>query len=138
MHRHLVSVKVSIIGSTYQGMKLNRFSLNKNRLKCLYPKSMQRRRTVKQNRMLLDYFIKYVPNFRSDLFYHPLCTFYVMSTSVFNKKLHNKRFEQFKGHLLWQTTLIKFQFRSDNDNRTSGIVDSLTQKVLSESSLFTL
>src|SRR5665647_463911 len=126
MHRHLVSIKVSIIGSTYQRMKLNRFSLYKYRLKCLYPKSMQRRRTVKQNWMLLDDFIKYVPDFRSDLFHHPLCTFYVMSTSVFNKKFHNKRLEQFKCHFLWQTTLIKLQFRSDNDNRTSRIVNSLT------------
>ena len=37
-----------------------------------------------------------------------------------------------------QAALVHLQLRADDDNRTAGIVDTLTQKVLAETALFTL
>ena len=47
----------------------------------------------------------------------------------------DERLEQNQCHLLGKAALHEFQFRSDNDNGTSGIVHTLTQQVLAEASL---
>ena len=60
-----------------------------------------------------------------------------MSGSVLNKLLHNERLEQLDRHLLRKTALIDLKFRSNDDNRASGIVNSFTEKVLTETSGFT-
>ena len=55
----------------------------------------------------------------------------------FDKVLHNERLEQLESHFLRQTALIYFQLRSDDYNGTSGIVDTLAEQVLTETSLLT-
>ena len=61
-----------------------------------------------------------------------------MGIALFNQFFHDERLEQLQRHFLRQTALIEFQFRSDYDYRTSGVVNTLTQQVLSETSLLTL
>ena len=46
MYRHLIAVKVSVVGSTDQGMQLNCLTFNQNGLKCLDSQSMQCRCTI--------------------------------------------------------------------------------------------
>ena len=60
-----------------------------------------------------------------------------MSSSVCNQFFHYKWFEKLNCHLFWQTALINLKFRSYDDYRTSGIVNTLTKKVLTKTSLFT-
>ena len=55
---------------------------------------------------------------------------------VLFKLLIDERLEQLKRHLLGQTALVQFQFRTDHDNRTAGVVDALTEQVLTETALF--
>ena len=60
-----------------------------------------------------------------------------MRGTVLYQFLHNEGFEQFDGHLLRKTALINLQLRTYDDNGTSGIVNTLTQQVLTETSLLT-
>ena len=55
-----------------------------------------------------------------------------------DKGLHNEGLEEFEGHFLRQTALVKLDVRSDDNNGSTGIVDSLSEKVLSETTFLTL
>ena len=46
--------------------------------------------------------------------------------------LHNEGLEQLDSHFFRKTTLIDLQFRSYDDNGTSGVVHTFSQKVLTE------
>ena len=86
--------------------------------------------------MFFDDSLKHIPYFRSDFFHHSLGALDVVSIALLNKLFHDERFEQFKSHLFRQSALVELQFRSYYDNGTARIVDTLAEKVLSESSLF--
>ena len=118
-------------------MKLYSTSLNENRLKCLNRKSVKGRRTVEKNRMILDNMLKSVPNFRTYTFNTFFSILYVGSFAGFYKSFHNKRLEEFKSHFLRKTALINLKIRTDNYNRTSGIVNTFSEQVLTETSLLT-
>ena len=51
---HLVSVEVSVEGMTYERMELEGLAVDQNRLEGLDSESVQRRRTVEHDGMLLD------------------------------------------------------------------------------------
>ena len=138
MNRHLVSVKVSVECRTCERMKLNRFTFYENRFECLNTESVKGRRTVKHNRMFLDNAFEYIPYFRSYLFNHSLCTLDIVCISLFNEFFHDERFEQFQCHFLRESALVELEFRSYYDYRTAGVVNTLSEQVLSESSLLTL
>jgi len=55
-----------------------------------------------------------------------------------DKALHDERLEELEGHLLGQAALVQFQLRSNDDDRTTGVVDALTEEVLAEPPLLTL
>ena len=135
---HLVAVEVSVERGTSQRMQLDRLTFYEYRLECLDTQSVQGRCTVEHDRMFLDDAFEYIPYFRSDFFDHSLCALDVVRIALFDQFFHDERLEQFQRHLLRQTALIEFQFRSDDDYRTSGVVDTLTQQVLSETTLFAL
>ena len=88
--------------------------------------------------MLFDDAFEYIPYLRSDLFDHSLRTLDVMRIALFDQLFHDERLEELQRHLLRQTALIEFQLRSDDDNRTTGVVDTLTEQVLSETALLAL
>ena len=50
----------------------------------------------------------------------------------------NKRLEHFESHFFGKSALGKLKFGSDYNNGTARIVDTFTQKVLSESALLSL
>ena len=87
--------------------------------------------------MLFDDILKYVPYLGLQTFHHLLRALDVVRGSVLYKLLHNERLEQLDGHLLRKTTLVDFQLRSNDDNGTSGVVNSFTKQVLTETSGFT-
>ena len=137
VNRHLVAVKIGIECGTDKRMELDGASLNKNRFKCLNRKTVKGRRTVEKDRMLFDHIFKSVPYAGVNLIDLLLCIFNIGSLLRFHKTLHNKGFKEFESHFLRQTTLIYFQFRSDDNNRTSRIIDSFTEKILTETPLLT-
>ena len=137
MYGHLVTIEVSIERGTYQRMQLDGFTFHQNRFERLDTQTMQGRCTVQHDRMLLDHFLKDIPNLRLQLLYHLFGIFNVMCSAVGYQLFHYERLEQLDSHLLWQTTLIDFKFRSYNDNGTTGIVDTFTQQILTETTGFT-
>ena len=61
-----------------------------------------------------------------------------MDVAEFLEAADDERFEEHQRHLLGKTALIELQFRSDNDDRTAGVIDALAQQVLAEAARFTL
>ncbi len=41
-------------------------------------------------------------------------------------------------HVFWNTALVHLQLGAYDDNRTGGVVDTLTEKILTETALLTL
>ena len=126
MYSHLVSIEVRVECGTYQGMQLDCLTFYQDRLKCLNAQSVQCRRTVQHNRMFLDNLFQHIPYLCIQLFYQLLRILDVLADSVSNEFLHNKRFEELDRHLLRKTALIDLKFRSNDDNRTSGVIYTLT------------
>ena len=55
-----------------------------------------------------------------------------------DQTLDDERLEQLQRHRLRQTALVHTQRRADDDHGTAGVVDSLTQQVLTEAALLAL
>ena len=138
MHSHLVSIEVGVERGTYQWMKLDCLTFYQDWLKCLNTKSVKRRGTVQHNWMLFDYILQYIPYFWLQRLNLLLCCLYVCSNTTCCQFFHYERLEQLDCHFLWKSTLINLQLRTNYDNGTSGIVNTLTKKVLTETSLLTL
>ena len=137
MDSHLVTVEVGVECGTNQRVQLNRFTFYQNRLERLDTQTMQRRGTVQHNRMLFDDVLENVPYLRLEFLDHFLCIFDVMCSAVGNQLFHNERFKQLDCHFFRQTALVNLQFRSYDDNRTAGVVNTFTKKVLTETAGFT-
>ena len=145
MNSHLVAVEVGVESGTYERMKLDCLTLNEYRLESLNTESVKRRSTVEHNRVILDNGFKCVPDLGVSSFNRLFGGFdvgflgsVVLVAADVNQSLHNERLEQLKSHLFRKSALINLQVRTDDDNRTSRIVDTLTEKVLTEASLLTL
>ena len=134
---HLVSVEVRVECCTSQRVEFDCSAFHQDRLESLNAEAVKRRSTVEHYRMILDHGLKGVPDFRSGPVDHLSGALDVIGNSLVHKILHNKGFEELKCHFLRKTALIKFQFRSDNDNGTSGVVNTFSEEVLTESSLLT-
>jgi len=126
VYSHLVSIEVRVECGTYQGMQLDCLTFYQDRLKCLNAQSVQCRRTVQHNRMFLDNLFQHIPYLCIQLFYQLLRILDVLADSLGYQFFHYERLEQFDCHFLRQTTLIDLQFRSNDDNGTSGVIYTLT------------
>ena len=135
VNRHLVTVKVSVECSTNEWVKLNRFTFNQFWLECLNTQTVKSRSTIQKNRVSFQYIFKDIPNNRIFTIYDFLGRLNCFYNSSFNEFPDNKRLEKLSRHFLWKTTLVKFQFRTYDDNRTTGVVNPFTQQVLAETSL---
>src|SRR5690554_1494709 len=138
VHGHLVAVEVGVIGHANQRMKLNRLAFDQQRLECLDTKTVQGGRTVQQHRVLLDHLIENIPDLVLLLLHHLLGTFDGGDVALLFELIIDKRLEELERHLLGQTALVQLELGTDDDDRTTGIVDAFTQKVLAEAALLSL
>ena len=138
MDCHLVAVEVCVKCRAYQRVQLQSTTFYQYRFKCLNTQTVQRRSTVQQNRMSLDDIFQCIPNFRRSPVYHLSGTLNICNDLGIYQPLQNERLEQFQCHFLRQTALIHPQFRTNDDNRTTGVVNTLTEQVLTESTLLAL
>ena len=60
-----------------------------------------------------------------------------MTNVKLDELFHNERFEKLDRHFLGKSALIKLEFGTYDDNRTTGIVYTFTEKVLTETTLLT-
>ncbi|MBA7666521.1 hypothetical protein ES703_74602 [subsurface metagenome] len=138
MHRHLVAVEVSIEPPAGQRMQHNGVTFDQYRLKGLNAHSMEGRRTVEQDRMLMNNFFEDIPDLFVTSFNHSLSAFNCIGQATLFKFANNKRLIQLQSYFLRQTALIKFQIRAYHNYRPSRVIHTLTKQVLTESSLLAL
>mgnify|MGYP000672846349 CR=1 FL=1 len=137
MNCHLVAVEVGVERGTYQRMQTDGAALDEDRLERLNAQTVQGRRTVQHDRVTLDDVLEHVPYLGLCALDHLLGGLDVGCGAVLDQLLHDEGLEQLESHFLRQTALIDLQVRSDDDNASSRVVDSLTEKVLTEASLLT-
>ncbi len=138
MDRHLVTVEVGVERGTDQRMQADRLTLNEGRLECLNAEAVQRRRAVQHDRMLADNLFEDIPDFRTGFLNHPLGRLDGRGHAVHFQLVVNERLEQLERHLLRQTALVQFQLGTNDDHGTTGIVNALTEQVLTEAALLAL
>ena len=139
VNRHLVTVEVGVERSTYQRVQLDGTAINQHGLERLNGQTVQCRCTVQKHGMLLDDILQSVPDLGEhmravDLLLRVLdvgCLLHL------NETLDDEGLEQLERHLLRQTALIDLQRRTNDDNGTAGVVNTLTQQVLTEATLLT-
>ena len=99
---------------------------------------MKRRCTVQQNWVLTNHLGQDIPNLGWLALDHFLGRFdRARQTSVL-ELAKNKGLEQLESHFLRQTTLVKLQGWTRHDYRTARVINTLSEKVLTETALLTL
>ena len=138
MNGHLVTIKVGVERCTSQRVQLNSLTFNQLRLESLNTQTVQRRGTVQQNRMSFHDIFQNIPNDRLLTIDNLFRRFDGLHNTTFDQFTNHKRLIEFGCHVLRQTAFVHLQFRTDHNDRTSGIVNTLTQQVLTETTLLTL
>ena len=137
VNSHLVTIEVGVECRTSKWVKLDSLSFNHLRLECLNTKTVQCRGTVQQNWVTFHYIFQNIPDNSIFSVNNLLGRFYRFYNTSFNQFSDNERFVQFSSHSFWNTTFVQFQRRTYDDYRTSRIVNTFTEQVLTETTLFT-
>ena len=69
---------------------------------------------------------------------HLLRAAHGVDVAEFLEAADDERLEQHERHLLRQTALVELQLRTDDDDRTAGVIDALAEQVLAETSALAL
>ena len=135
MDCHLVAVEVGIESGTSQWVQLNSFAFYQLWLESLNTQTVKRRGTVQKNGMTFHHILQDVPNNWFATVYNLLGTLYGLDDATLNEFTDDKRLIKFSSHQLRQTALAHLQLRADNNDRTCRIVNTLSEQVLTETSL---
>ena len=138
MYRHLISVEVSIERCTTERMETDRLTTDEHRTECLDTETVKCRSTVEENIFAFDNSIESVPDFLGLLFDDLLSVFDIVCLLESDETTDDKWLEQSECHRLWESTLIHLELRPDDDHRSTRIVDSFTEEILTESTLLSL
>ncbi len=138
MDRHLVTVEVRVIGGTDERVQLDGLAFDQGRLERLDTQTVQSRCTVQQDRVFADHFVQDVPDNSFFALNHLLGGLDGGRQAASFQLAIDEGLEQFQRHLLRQTALMQAQGRTYGDNGTTGVVDTLTEQVLTETTLLTL
>ena len=137
VNSHLVTIEVGVICRTNQRVQLDSFTFDQYRFKCLDTQTVQGWCTVQQYRVFADNFVQDIPDNRFFALNHFLRGFDGGGQATQFQLAVNERFEQLQRHFLRQTALMQTQVWTYGDNRTTGVVNTLTEQVLTETTLFT-
>ena len=138
VNSHLVSVEVGVEGRTCKRVELDGLAFNHLGLESLNTKTVKCRSTVEQNGMSLHHMFEDVPNNRFATIHNFLRTLHGFNDAAFDEFADDERLIELGSHQFGDTTLAHLQLRTYNNNRTSRIVNTLTEKVLTETTLLTL
>ncbi|RMO83569.1 hypothetical protein ALQ34_05340 [Pseudomonas syringae pv. maculicola] len=138
VNSHLVTVEVGVVRGADQRVKLNSLTFDQNRFKCLDAKTVKRWRTVQKHRVFANDFGKNVPDFWQLALDHFLGCFDGRGQATHFQLAENERLEQLESHFLRQTALVQTQGRTYGNYRTTRVVNTLTEQVLTETTLLTL
>ena len=119
MHRHLVAVKVRVERGADQRVQTDGAAFYQLRLKGLNTQPVQRRRTVQENRVIVDHLFHHVPDTGILTLDQLLRGFRIAGNALIDNFIDDKRLIQLNGHLTRNSALIHFQIRSDRNNGTA-------------------
>ena len=138
MYCHLVAVEVSVEARAYERVKPHGLALDEDRLERLDSEAVKGRSAVQKNRVLTNHAVEDIPYCGLLALDHLLrsldggCVAHGLKLAV------NERLEELESHLLRQAALIEPEVRTAGDYRASGVVNTLSEKVLAEASLLSL
>jgi len=135
---HLVTVEVGVESRTDERVQLDCLAFNQLRLEGLDTQPVKCWCTVQQHRVTLENVLEDIPDNRILAVNDLLRALYSLDDAAFNELADHKRLVELGCHILRDTCLVKPEFRAHNDNRTCGVVNPLTEKVLAEASLLAL
>ena len=138
VNSHLVTIEVGVKSGTGQWVQLNSLTLDHLRLERQDTVTVQCRSTVQQNGVSFHHMLKNLIDNRLTAIDDLLSRLNRLHDTALNELTDDKRFIEFGSHLFRQTALVHLQLRTYHDNRTSGVVHTFTEQVLTETSLFTL
>ena len=138
MDSHLVSVEVCVESSTGKRMQLDGLTLDHTGLEGLDTQTVQGRCTVEEHRMTLHHVLKDVPDDGIPAVHDLLCTLYGLHDTALDELTDHERLVKLCGHEFRKTALMHVEFRTNDDNGTGAVVDTLTKEVLAEAALLTL
>ena len=119
-------------------MQLDSLTLDHLRLECLDTETVKCRGTVQHNRMTLHHILQNIPDNWLTTINNLLGTLDSLYDTTLNQLTDDEWFVKLCSHQLRKTALAHLQLRTYNDYRTSRVVNTLTQQVLTETSLLTL
>ena len=119
-------------------MELDSLTLDEFRLERLDTETVKCRGTVEEHGMTLHHVLKDVPDYRFAAIDDLLCTLHGLHDAALYEFADNERLVKLGSHEFRQTALAHLQFRTYDDYRTCRVIDTLTEKVLTEASLLTL
>ncbi|MNK62339.1 hypothetical protein D3C87_815130 [compost metagenome] len=138
VHGHLVAVEVGVVRGADQRVQLDSLTFDQYRFKRLDTQTVKGRCTVEKNRVFANHFSENVPNLWQLALDHLLGSLDGGSETTHFKLAENERLEQLESHFLRQTALVQTQGRTYGNYRTTGVVNTLTEQVLTETTLLTL
>ena len=138
VNSHLVTVEVGVESRANKRVQLDGLALDQGRLKGLDTQTVKRRRTVEHDRMFTNNLFEDIPDYRLLRLDHLLGLLDGRCQPHDFKAIEDERLEQFKRHQFRQTALVQFELRTDDNDRAAGIVDTLTQQILTETAALTL
>src|SRR5437588_12361439 len=116
-------------------MQLDRFAFNQHRLERLNAETVKGWSAVEKDWMILDDLFQNVPNHRILLLDQFLGLLDRGAMAALLKTMIDEGLKQFERHLLRKTALVQLQLRTNDDHRTSRVVDALAEQVLAEPAL---
>ena len=138
VHGHLIAVEVGVERRADQRVQLDRLAFDQQRLEGLDAQTVQRRRAVEEDRVLLDDLLEDVPHLRPFLLDQLLGALDRGDQAALFQLVVDERLEQLERHLLRQAALVQLQLGADDDDRPARVVDAFAEQVLPETPLLAL
>src|SRR4051812_3176633 len=119
-------------------MNADGFAFDEDGFEGLDGETMERRRAVEQHRVALCDFFQDVPDFGRLAFDHFLGGAHGVHVAEFLEAANDERLEKDERHFLRETALVQFEFRTDDDDGTAGVIDAFAEEVLAETAALAL
>ena len=132
---HLVTVEVGVEGGTCQRVELNGFAFNHLGLERLNTETVKGRCTVEEDGVSLHDVLEDVPNDGLTTIHNLLGTLDGLHNAALNELADDEGLIELGCHEFRQTALAHLQLGTNHDDGTSGIVHTLTEEVLTETTL---
>ena len=138
MDGHLVAVEVGVERRTHHRVQTDGLTLDEHGLERLNRQTVERRSAVEEHGFVLRHLFEDIPHLGILTLDHLAGGTDGVALADLLQAADDERLEKSERHLLGKTALRELKLRSDDDNRTSGVVDALTEKVLAEAARLAL